>query len=104
MLGVATQPRGKEKMTDEEAKVFAGMQTGLVMAIVHTFNTLHHRGVLSRDEAAASFRATEAALPHTVLPIARRTLIQIAQGIEAIDPDTDTTPHGALRRIPPTIQ
>ncbi len=79
---------------------------GIEFAIVHMVNLLDRQGVLSRELAAGSLRATGASLPPDAPQEVRLVLEQIARGIEASELDANAgakTPEG-LRSLFHVIQ
>ena len=73
-------------MTQEEVKVIADMQVGVLIVITHIFNCLHHRGVLPLSDAIASLEETEQKLPSNVSETARTMVLNTISGLRNIVP------------------
>lgn len=85
------------KSIDAKLVPMMGMITGLEVAIIHLFNCLHQRGVLSRDQAIQSLAATREGLPQEAGAIAPMVLKHIEMGLEALHPPQQAATPEDLR-------
>jgi hypothetical protein len=70
-------------MTENEAKVIAELQIGVLTVIVHIFNTLHRQGVLPLSDAITSLEATAQGLPANVSEVSRNVIRSVISGLQS---------------------
>ena len=71
-------------MVDDQLNSMAQVQMGLQLALMHTFTCLHHKGVISLDEAAFSFHETEQNLPDNTPHATRMIVATMAKSLQML--------------------
>jgi hypothetical protein len=78
----------------------AQIHAGVLIAITHVFNMLHHRGVMSRQDAIASLEATALGV-EKMAPVPAMVLRRIG---DLLALQKDPAPPGGPGSTPPTTQ